>query len=214
MISVMLVDDHPILRQGLAGILSLEDDITVVGEVVDGETAVKTAPRLRPDVIIMDLRLPGMSGSAATQRILAHAQADEAGDWVPYVIVLTTYEDDDSITEAIESGATGYLLKSASPDEIVAAIRATSQGRSILAPSVAAALVRQVKRTSNARLLSPREAEVLALMAEGLSTAEIAERLFVEPSTVKTHVEHIFTKLGVSRRLQALAKARELGLLA
>ncbi|MCL2316749.1 MAG: response regulator transcription factor [Actinomycetia bacterium] len=212
MITVMLVDDHPIVRQGLVGVLSLEDDIEIVGEAADGETALAIAPRLRPDVIIMDLRLPGISGSKATQQILAQAEADGT-DWAPHIIVLTTYEDDDSITAAIESGATGYLLKSASSDELVAAIRATSQGRSILAPSVAAALVRQVKRSSNARLISAREAEVLSLMAEGLNTAQMAERLYVEQSTVKTHVEHILTKLGVSSRLQALAKARELGLL-
>jgi len=213
MIKVMLVDDHPILREGLVGILSLEEDITVVSQATDGETAVALAPDLRPDVVIMDLRLPGMSGSVATHQLLAQAKEADSG-WTPWVIVLTTYEDDDSINDAIEAGATGYLLKSARPAEIVAAVRATSQGQSILAPSVAAALVRQVKRASSARLLSPREMEVLALMAEGHNTTEMAERLFVENSTVKSHVEHIFTKLGVSRRLQALAKARELGLLA
>jgi len=208
MITVLLVDDHPILRQGLSGILSLEDDIAVIGEAADGEAAVSAALQLRPDVIIMDLRLPGLSGSVAIQRVLARA---EGVDWTPRVIVLTTFEDDDSITDAIEAGATGYLLKSATPDEVVAAVRATSEGHSVLAPSVAAALVRKMREGTAGRLLSHREIEVLEQMADGLSNAEIAERLFLEPSTIKTHVEHIYTKLGVSRRIQAIAKARELG---
>ena len=211
MINILLVDDHPILRQGLTGLLSLEDDMCVVGEAVDGPSGVEAALRLHPDLIIMDLRLPGMSGAEAIQQILARA-ANEANEWHPYVIVLTSFEDDDSITEAIEAGATGYMLKSAPPDEIVAAIRTTSQGRSVLAPSVAAALVRQMQRASVNRSLSPREAEVLTLVARGLSNTEIAETLFVEPSTVKTHIEHIFAKLGVARRVQAIAKAHEMGL--
>jgi len=215
-ITVLLVDDHPILRQGLAGILSMEDDIEVVGEAVNGEAAVAVAPTLRPDVIIMDLRLPGIPGSIAIQQILT--QADESSaqsaetDWYPRVIVLTTYEDDDSITDAIEAGATGYLLKSATPDEIVAAIRATNDGHSMLAPSVAAALVRKMRAGDTGRLLSPRETEVMKLLVEGLSNVEIAAQLSLEASTVKTHVEHIYAKLGVSRRVQAIARARELGL--
>jgi len=211
MISVLLVDDHPILRQGVAGLLSLEPDITVVGQASDGESAIQAAVRLRPDVVIMDLRLPGMSGAGATEEILAMARAIGDG-WAPHVIVLTTFEDDDSITEAIESGATGYLLKSATPDEITAAIRATNEGRSILAPPVAAALVRKVRTGVATRVLSNREAEVLSLLGEELSNAEIAERLFLEPSTVKTHIEHIYAKLGISRRTQAIAKAKEMGL--
>jgi len=209
MITVMLVDDHPILRQGLAGLLSLEDDIQVVGEATDGTSAVALAPQVRPDVVIMDLRLPGMSGSAATRQILAAAAGT---GWRPHIIVLTTFEDDHSITDAIEAGATGYLLKSARPDEIVTAIRATSEGHSILAPSVGAALARRMRAGTMGRLLSAREAEVLKLLTQGLSNAEIAERLYLEPSTVKTHIEHIYTKLDVSRRTQAVAKARQLGL--
>jgi DNA-binding NarL/FixJ family response regulator len=124
MIRVLLVDDHPILRQGLAGLLALEDDIEVVGEAVDGAAAVERAKQLRPDVVVMDLRLPVLSGAEATQQIMAGA----TDGWTPHVIVLTTYEDDDSITDAIEAGATGYLLKSAMPDEIVAAIRTDQPG--------------------------------------------------------------------------------------
>ena len=209
MITVLLVDDHPILRQGLAGILSLEDDVEVIGEAPDGESAIGVAARLQPDVIIMDMRLPGMSGAAAIRQIRADA---EAAGWSPHVIVLTTFEDDSSITDAIESGATGYLLKSASSEEIVAAIRATNDGHSVLAPSVAAALVRKMRAGNVSHLLSPRETEVLDLLAAGLSNAEIAARLCLEISTVKTHVEHIYAKLGVSRRVQAIARAHDLGL--
>ena len=214
MITVLVVDDHPIFRQGLAGILSMEDDIRVVGEAVDGESAVALAPQLRPDVIVMDLRLPGISGSVAIQQILAQAAdagAESAG-WRPHVIVLTTFEDDNSITDAIEAGATGYLLKSAMSDEIVAAIRATNEGHSMLAPSVAAALVRKMRVATVVPRLSRREMDVVKLLTQGLSNAEIAAQLYLEASTVKTHVEHIYTKLGVSRRFQAIAKARELGL--
>jgi len=207
-----MVDDHPILRQGLSGVLSLEDDLSVVGEAADGETAVKAAQRLRPDVIMMDLRLPGISGMEATRQILAHAATKHDG-WTPHIIVLTTYEDDDSITEAIEAGASGYLLKSATPDEITAAIRATSLGHSILAPSVATSLVRRMQRVPEPRVLSPRETEVLRLMVAGRRNTEIAAQLFVEASTVKTHIEHIYAKLEVRSRLEAVAKARELGLL-
>jgi len=210
MTSVFIADDHPVLRQGLVGLLGMEDDLTVVGEAEDGQTAITEALRLRPDVIIMDLRMPLATGPEAIEAILA--RADESG-WNPRILVLTTYEDDDSITAAIEAGATGYLLKSASPDEITAAVRATGEGRAVLAPSVATALVRQVKTHTPQRALSPREIEVVSLMAEGLSNAEIAVRLVVEPSTVKTHVEHIFGKLGVNRRTQAIGKAREAGLL-
>ena len=211
-IAVLMVDDHPILRQGLRGVLSLEDDLSVVGEAADGESAVDSAMRLRPDVVMMDLRLRGLSGIEATRQIITRSTAEGDG-WTPQIIVLTTYEDDDSINEAIEAGASGYLLKSATPDEITAAIRATSLGHSILAPSVATALVRRVQQVPQKRLLSPREIEVLRLMADGLGNTEIAAKLFVEASTVKTHIEHIYVKLGVRRRIQAVAKAQELGLL-
>jgi len=211
MISVLLVDDHPILRQGLAGLLSTERDIDVIGQASDGASAVEMALRLRPDVVIMDLRLPGVSGAVATEEILAMARILGDG-WMPHIVVLTTFEDDDSITEAIEAGATGYLLKSATPEELTAAIRATSEGRAILAPPVAEALVRRVRTGATARVLSNRETEVLRLLGEELSNAEIAERLVLEPSTVKTHIEHIYAKLGISRRTQAIAKAKEMGL--
>jgi DNA-binding NarL/FixJ family response regulator len=221
MIRVLVVDDHPILRDGLVGLLGDEAGIEVVGEAADGAEAVRLAAASRPDVIVMDLRLPGMGGPDATRRILAAARASgEAGEaggagdgWTPRVLVLTTYEDDNTITEAIEAGASGYLLKSALPDEIIAAIRATAEGRSVLAPSVAAAMVRRMRAASSDSALSPREEEVLGLVAEGLSNAEIAQRLWVEASTVKTHLERVYAKLGVTGRVKAVARARELGLL-
>ena len=211
MITVYLVDDHPILRQGLVGLLSLEDDIAVVGQASDGEVALAETLLLRPDVVIMDLRLPGQPGPMVIERLLAAGRA-ASPPWLPHIMVLTTYEDDNSITSAIEAGACGYLLKSASPEEVSTAVRATSQGRSVLSPSVANALVRQVRSTSGVRSLTVREREVLTQVAAGLTNSEIAAALCVEPSTVKTHVEHIFAKLGVTRRPQAIAKAHELDL--
>ncbi|MDR1513498.1 MAG: response regulator transcription factor [Propionibacteriaceae bacterium] len=210
MIRVLVVDDHPILRSGLVGLLSDEADMDMVGQAADGNEAVVTARATRPDVIVMDLRLPGLSGAVATRRILAEA-AEE--DWTPRVLVLTTYEDDDTITEAIEAGASGYLLKSALPDEIISAVRATAQGRSVLAPSVAAAMVRKMRDAATEAALSPRELEVLSLVADGLSNAEIGQELWVEPSTVKTHLEHIYAKLGVAGRIKAVQRARERNLI-
>lgn len=210
MATVLIVDDHPMMRQGLAGLLSMEEDLTVVGQAANGETAVAQAVALRPDVVTMDLRMPGLSGVEATSQIMA--QADER--WHPHVLVLTTSDDDDSITAALEAGASGYLLKSASADDIIAAIRAVDNGESILASPVAAALMRQVRRSATSRTLSQREREVVVLLSQGLCNAEIAERLTVEASTVKTHVEHIYTKLGVRNRSQAVAKAHELRLIA
>jgi len=211
MINVYIVDDHPILRRGLAGLLSVEDDITVIGSADSGEAAIPEVMNLRPDVILMDLRLPGMSGSEATEKILDKART-EGTNWTPHIVILTTFEDDNSITTAIEAGATGYLLKSSTPDEITVAIRETAQGRTVLAPSVASALVHRIKEDALTHSLSPREKDVLVLMARGMSNTEIASELFVETSTVKTHIEHIFTKLGISRRTQAIAKAHEMGL--
>jgi len=210
-ISVYLVDDHPILRQGLIGMLSLEEDITIVGQAADGEAAVPGALHLRPDVVIMDLRLPRQPGPVVIERMLAAGSAVDP-PWTPRILVLTTYGDDSSITSAIGAGASGYLLKSATADEIATAIRATSDGRSVLSPSVADSLVRQVRLGSGAPSLTLREREVLSRVAAGLTNSEIATALYVEPSTVKTHIEHIFAKLGVARRSQAIARAHELHL--
>jgi len=210
MITVYIVDDHPILRKGLAGLLSVEEDIEVVGSADNGEDAITDVMDLHPDVILMDLRLPGMSGSEATEQILR--QGADHPEWTPRIVILTTYEDDNSITTAIEAGATGYLLKSATPDEIITAVREISAGRTVLAPSVASALVHHIKEDALAHSLSPRENDVLVLLAQGMSNTEIASTLYVETSTVKTHIEHIFTKLGISRRTQAIARAHDMGL--
>ena len=211
MVTVFLVDDHPIVRQGLVGMLSLEEDIAVVGQAADGASAVPAALRLRPDVVVMDLRLPGQPGPVVIERLV---EAGEAADppWVPHILVLTTYADDGSVTAAIAAGALGYLLKSATPEEVTTAIRATGSGRSVLSPVVADTLVRQVRVGSGANALTAREREVLSQVVAGLTNSEIASALYVESSTVKTHLEHIFTKLGVTRRSQAIAKAHELDL--
>jgi len=139
-VTVFLVDDHPIVRQGLVGMLSLEEDIAVVGQAADGASAVPAALRLRPDVVVMDLRLPGQPGPVVIERLV---EAGEAADppWVPHILVLTTYADDGSVTAAIAAGALGYLLKSATPEEVTTAIRATGSGRSVLSPVVADTLV-------------------------------------------------------------------------
>ena len=204
MIRVLVADDHPIVRSGIVALLAAEPDIDVVGEAVDGNEAVRLALELAPDIVLMDLRMPGIDGDEATARILA-ARPDVR------VVVLTTYESDSSILTAIEAGASGYLLKAAPQDEILAGIRSVARGEVALAPSIAAMLVKRV--ASPAVSLSPRETEVLALVAQGDSNPSIARKLFVSEATVKTHLLHVFEKLGVSDRTRAVTKAMELGLL-
>jgi DNA-binding NarL/FixJ family response regulator len=203
-IRVLVADDHPIVRSGIVALLESADDLEVVGTAGTGLEAVELALQLRPDVVLMDLRMPGIEGDEATARILA-------ADSGIRVVVLTTYETDASILTAIEAGASGYLLKAAPQEEILAGIRSVARGEVALAPSIAAMLVNRVKRP--VVTLSARETEVLALVAQGLSNPAIAKQLFLSEATVKTHLLHAFEKLEVSDRTRAVTKAMELGLL-
>jgi DNA-binding NarL/FixJ family response regulator len=204
-IRVLLVDDHPVVREGLRGMLEAEADLTVVGEAGSGAEAVARARVVDADVILMDLRMPDLDGVAATERILAtdrHAK----------VVVLTTYETDADILRAVEAGASGYLLKDASRADLANAIRAAARGETVLAPSVAGRLVNQVRRPVS-QSLSGREVEVLALVAKGLTNADIGRALHISEATVKTHLLRTFGKLGVSDRTAAVTTAMGLGLL-
>ena len=202
MIRVLLVDDHPVVRSGLAGLLGGEPDIEVVGEASDGREGVERAEALQPDVVLMDLRMPVMDGVEATTRIVA------AGG--PRVLVLTTYDTDADILRAVEAGATGYLLKDTPREALVEAVRSASRGETVLAPPLAAKLMRQVRSNDQ---LTPREVEVLALVSRGMSNGDIAQELFIGEATVKTHLLHAFDKLGVSDRTAAVTTAMRLGVL-
>ena len=204
MIRVLVADDHPIVRSGIVALLESADDIEVVGTASTGLEAVELALQLGPDIVLMDLRMPGIEGDEATARILAVRSEIR-------VVVLTTYETDASILTAIEAGASGYLLKAAPQEEILAGIRSVARGEVALAPSIAAMLVNRVKRPSVS--LSVREKEVLGLVAQGHSNPSIAKRLFLSEATVKTHLLHAFEKLEVGDRTRAVTKAMELGLL-
>ena len=208
-IRVVVADDHPIVRAGIVGLLETAPDIAVVGEAADGSEAVALAESEHPDLVLMDLRMPGVDGAAATERIVAAGRGTR-------VLVLTTYESDDHILAAIEAGASGYLLKAAPQAEILAGIRAVAAGETVLAPSIAAKLVSRVRADAASvapPALSPREREVLALVAAGRSNPEIARTLYIGEATVKTHLLHAFEKLGVNDRTRAVTRAMELGLL-
>jgi DNA-binding NarL/FixJ family response regulator len=204
-IRVMLVDDHPVVREGLRGMLEAEPDLTVVAEAGSGEEAVAQARVTSTDVILMDLRMRDLDGVGATERILAD-------DPRTRVVVLTTYETDADILRAVEAGASGYLLKDASRTELANAVRAAARGETVLAPSVAGRLVNQVRRPVT-QSLSAREVEVLALVAKGLTNADIGRALHISEATVKTHLLRAFGKLGVSDRTAAVTTAMALGLL-
>jgi len=201
-IRVLLVDDHPVVRSGLAGLLGGEPDIEVVGEASDGREGVGRAAELGPDVVLMDLRMPVMDGVEATALIVATDG--------PRVLVLTTYDTDADILRAVEAGATGYLLKDTPRDELVEAVRAASRGETVLAPPLAAKLMRQVRSNDQ---LTAREVEVLSLVSRGMSNGDIAKELFIGEATVKTHLLHVFDKLGVSDRTAAVTTAMRLGVL-
>lgn len=209
MIRLLIADDHPVVRAGLAGMLSDEPGFEVVGEASDGDEAVRLAAATRPAVVLMDLRMPHVDGVAATARLVA----GEAGSPPPRVLILTTYESDDQILAAIEAGASGYLLKAAPQAEIVAGIRSVAAGQSALSPQVAVRLVERMRRPEPETVLTARETEVLGLVASGHSNKQIAAALGIGESTVKTHLIKVFDKLGVADRTRAVTLAMERGLL-
>jgi DNA-binding NarL/FixJ family response regulator len=205
MIRLVLSDDHPIVRAGMRALLEAETDLSVVAEASSAEEAVSLATTPGVDLVLMDLQFPGrLQGVDATRRIRSTPGA-------PRVLVLTNYDTDADILGAIEAGASGYLLKDAPPGELVAAIRAAAAGESALAPAVASRL--DASQRSADQRLTVREAEVLALVAAGSTNREIGQALFLSEATVKSHLVHIFTKLGVGSRTAAVAKARELGVI-
>ncbi|HET9656225.1 MAG TPA: response regulator transcription factor [Kineosporiaceae bacterium] len=204
-IRVLVVDDHPVVRSGLVGMLDVEDDLDVVGEAGDGEEAVARAVALTPDLVLMDLRMPRLDGAGATARIVAHCPSTR-------VLVLTTYDTDADIIRAVEAGATGYLLKDTPRTQLVEAVRAAARGETVLAPAVAARLVSRL-RAPAPEPLTPREVQVLAAVARGLSNADIGRELYISEATVKTHLLRAFAKLGVDDRTRAVTVAMELGLL-
>lgn len=225
MIRVLVADDHPIVRSGIVALLGAADDFDVVGEAANGAEAVDQALLLRPDLVVMDLRMPVMEGGEATGRILAVDPGIR-------VVVLTTYDTDEAILPAIEQGASGYLLKAAPEAEILAGLRSVARGEVALAPSIAASLVRRVAQGRSSAgtggsgngagageaatrgiTLTDRERQVLRLVANGSTNRKTADALFVSEATVKTHLLHIFEKLDVRDRTRAVTRAMELGLL-
>jgi DNA-binding NarL/FixJ family response regulator len=204
-IRVLIADDHPVVRAGLEGMLASQPDFELLGEASTGVEAVAKASHLHPDVVLMDLRMADLDGAAATAHIRAqHPQTA--------VLVLTTYESNADILRAIEAGATGYLLKDTPRDELFAAIRTVAQGKAVLAPAVALRLLRQRQMPAE-EALSARELEVLTQVARGASNKEIARTLHLSEATVKTHLIHLFGKLGVADRTAAVTVALERGLL-
>jgi DNA-binding NarL/FixJ family response regulator len=205
MIRLLVVDDHPVVRAGMVAVLGEEDDFEVVGEAANGAEALGLVPRLRPDVVLMDLRMPVMDGAEATARITA--QPDP-----PQVLVLTTYDTDADIVRAVEAGARGYLLKDAPTDVLADAIRRAARGETVLAPPVAARLADRLRAPARPELTG-REVEVLALVARGLSNADIGKELFIGEATVKTHLIRAFAKLGVTDRTAAVTAAYASGVI-
>ncbi|WP_406313855.1 response regulator transcription factor [Streptosporangium sp. NBC_01639] len=204
MIRIVLVDDHPVVRSGVRAMLAGQPDFDLVGEAGTAEEGVELARSLAPDVVLMDLQFgPGMHGSEATRQIVVLDG--------PRVLVLTTFDSDADIVAAIAAGATGYLLKDAPSDDLHAAVRSAASGASALAPRVASRLLGRVRTPDTT--LSPRELEVLAQVAAGLSNRQISKAMFLSETTVKTHLAHIYTKLGVDSRTAAVAAASKKGLI-
>jgi DNA-binding NarL/FixJ family response regulator len=213
-IRVVLADDQALVRAGFRALLDAQDDIEVVGEASDGDEAVRLVRRLAPDVVLMDIRMPGTDGLAATRTIAADQRLSEAR-----IVILTTFELDEYVFEAIRSGASGFLVKDTEPVELLRAVRAVANGDALLSPSVTRRLIGEfATRTREARpspaldVLTDREREVMALVAEGLANDEIAERLYVSPMTAKTHVSRAMVKLGARDRAQLVVFAYESGL--
>ncbi len=207
-IRLLIADDHPVVRDGLSGIFESDPDFEVVGQAADGAQAVDLAERLVPDVVLMDLRMPGTDGLSAIAEIARRGLAAR-------VLVLTTYDTDADVLPAIQAGATGYLLKDAPRTELLRAVRAAARGESVLSPSVASRVLGRVRRPTRDGTddLSPRELEILELVARGTTNREAAKRLFISEATVKTHLLHIYAKLGVNDRAAAVATGFDRGLL-
>jgi DNA-binding NarL/FixJ family response regulator len=216
-IGVLIADDQALVRAGFRMVLEAEDDIAVVGEASNGEQAVHGAQRLLPDVVLMDIRMPELDGIAATRRI---AHGPETPEPPPRVLILTTFDLDEYVYDALGAGASGFLLKDSPPEQLVNAIRVVAGGESLLAPSVTSRLIEQFARSRPGQHapapgldeLTARELEVFKLVARGLSNAEIARQLVVGDTTVKTHVARLLSKLGLRDRVQAVVLAYESGL--
>ena len=204
-IQILIVDDHPVVREGLAGILAGQDDFEVIGLAADGNTAVTLHESLSPDVTLMDLRMPGLDGVGAITAIKAKRPSAN-------ILILTTYDSDADIVRAIEAGATGYLLKDTPREDLFRAIRATANGESVLAPAVASRLMTRMRAPAEENL-SAREIPVLQLVAKGASNKEIGKTLHISTATVKTHLIHIYNKLGVTDRTSAVTTALEKGII-
>jgi DNA-binding NarL/FixJ family response regulator len=206
MIRLLIADDHPVVRDGLRGMLASEADFEVVGEAASGDEAVRLTERERPDVVLMDLQMPGVDGPTATAEIAGRFPETR-------VLVLTTYDTDADILRAVEAGATGYLLKDTPRERLFPAIRSAARGETVLAPAVATRLVSRMRVPAEEALTS-REIEVLGLVARGASNADVAASLFISEATVKTHLLHIFGKLGVDDRTAAVVAALQRGIIA
>ena len=212
-IGVLIADDQALARSGFRMVLEAEDDIEVVGEAANGRQAIDGTRRLKPDVVLMDVRMPELDGIAATREIASE------GEQAPRVMILTTFDLDEYVYDALAVGASGFLLKDAQPEELVAGIRVVASGEALLAPTVTRRLIEDFSRARPARVdsppgideLTPREREVWGLLAQGLSNAEIAERLVLGETTVKTHVARVLMKLGLRDRVQAVVLAYESG---
>jgi DNA-binding NarL/FixJ family response regulator len=212
--SVLIADDDGLMRAGLAELLASDAGITVVGQAADGLQAIDAARRLRPDVVLMDVRMPGLDGIAATERLTATVPTTK-------VLILTTFEDDDYIFPSLRAGASGFLLKRARPDELIAAVHAVAAGDALLSPSVTRRVIDRMARQPAPRiparapldLLTPREREVLELIAYGLSNGEISARLVVEDATVRSHIRRILMKLRLRDRIQIVIYAYETGII-
>ena len=204
-IRLIIADDHPVVRDGLCGMLESQPDFEVVGEAADGEATLRLANELLPDLILMDLRMPVVDGASATRQIKSCHSSIQ-------ILVLTTYDSDADILPAIEAGATGYLLKDTSREDLYRAIRAAAGGEPVFTPSVARRLIGRIRRPAEERL-SNRELEVLGLVAGGASNIDIASHLHISQATVKSHLIHIFGKLDVSDRTAAVTVALQRGLI-
>jgi DNA-binding NarL/FixJ family response regulator len=205
MITLLIVDDHPVVRDGLRGMFTADPRFEVLGEAGNGAEAIAAAEKLRPDVVLMDLRMPGTDGVTAIKELAKRG--------VPArVLVLTTYDTDSDVLPAIEAGATGYLLKDSPRDELFRAVEAAARGQAVLSPAVATRLMGQMRQPAS-EPLSQRELEVLELIAQGSTNREAARQLFISEATVKTHLLHVYAKLGVNDRAAAVATAFSRGYL-